>query len=93
MGEQTCVVLFAFAVIHTALILSAISLGTPFWIKADDNATTITTNQTTNVTSKGLWEFCQYGECTALNQTIQTGKYGSPNTMYPFVLTNVRVQP
>ena len=75
MGEQTGVVIVGFVVIHIALILSIVSLSTPVWIKATDNSTDVTTNVSTNdnVTTKGLWQMCKFGECTKLNQTEQTG--------------------
>lgn len=76
MGEQTGVVIVGFVVIHVALILSVISLSTPVWIKATENSTNSTnsTQSDDNVTTKGLWQMCEFGECTKLNQTEQTGR-------------------
>ena len=73
MGEQTCSVLVGFVVLHLALVLSIVSVTTPVWIQAPENST-VPVNSTENVTTKGLWKICEFGECRKLNQKLQSGK-------------------
>ena len=75
MGEQTSIVIVGFLVVNIAVILSIVSMGTPDWIRGEQNMTLVpASNDTQNMTTKGFWQICEAKTCLKLNQTIQTGE-------------------
>ena len=71
MGRLTGVALVGFLFIHVSEVLNIIAIATPNWTVG--NATEVGNQTKESPYSKGLWQFCNAGNCTSLNQTLQDG--------------------